>query len=121
MGIARFATLRKAKQAMSQKVTFSSNWKRAKTRVQKIHARIANVRSDFLLKHSTAIIQNHAILFVEDLQARNMSKSVSGTTDNLGKNVGAKSGLNKAILDQDWSEFRRQLDYKLSLRGSGYL
>ncbi|MCE2681018.1 MAG: transposase [Burkholderiales bacterium] len=32
---------------------FSSNWKKAKTRVQKIHARIANVRRDFLHKHST--------------------------------------------------------------------
>ena len=32
----------------------------------------------------------------------------------------AKSGLNKAILDQGWFEFRRQLDYKLKWNG-GYL
>jgi len=29
----------------------------------------------------------------------------------------AKSGLNKAILDQGWFEFRRQLDYKLAWNG----
>ncbi|WP_220149867.1 zinc ribbon domain-containing protein, partial [Enterococcus faecium] len=32
-------------------------------------------------------------------------------------NVRAKSGLNKAILDQGWFEFRRQLDYKLAWAG----
>ncbi|MGM0915933.1 MAG: transposase, partial [Pseudomonadota bacterium] len=40
--------LRKAQQAMSRKVKFSNNWKRAKGRVQKIQARIANARRDYL-------------------------------------------------------------------------
>jgi len=34
-----------------------------------------------------------------------------------GKQVRAKSGLNKSILDQGWFEFRRQLDYKLAWNG----
>ena len=46
-----------------------------------------------------------------------MSKSAKGTVDNPGRHVRAKSGLNRAILDQGWSEFRRQLAYKLSWRG----
>ena len=54
---------------------------------------------------------------IEDLQVRNMSKSAAGTTEQPGRNVRAKSGLNKAILDQGWFEFRRQLDYKLAWRG----
>ncbi|MOA46461.1 putative transposase DNA-binding domain protein [compost metagenome] len=29
----------------------------------------------------------------------------------------AKSGLNKAILDQGWGDFRRQLDYKAAWQG----
>ena len=33
------------------------------------------------------------------------------------KNVRAKSGLNKSILDQGWDEFRQQLDYKLAWNG----
>ena len=53
----------------------------------------------------------------EDLKGRNMSRSAAGTLDQPGKNVRAKSGFNKSILDQGWFEFRRQLDYKLSWNG----
>lgn len=111
------AALRKAQQAMSRKEKFSSNWKRAKARVQRLHARIGNARRDYLNKTSTAISQNHALVFVEDLQVRNLSRSAAGTTEAPGKQVRAKSGLNKAILDQGWFEFRRQLDYKLAWNG----
>ena len=131
VGITRFATLsdgshieplntfRKHQQrlahyqrAMSRKTKFSSNWKKAKARVQKIHARIANVRKDFLHKTTITISKNHAIVCIEDLQVRNMSKSAAGSSDSPGRNVKAKSGLNKSILDQGWFEFRRQLEYK---------
>src|SRR5690625_6769985 len=54
---------------------------------------------------------------IEDLQVRNMSRSAAGTTEQPGRNVRAKSGLNKSILDQGWFEFRRQLDYKLAWQG----
>ncbi|GAB3479140.1 RNA-guided endonuclease InsQ/TnpB family protein [Azotobacter salinestris] len=111
------AALRKAQQAMSRKTKFSSNWKQAKARVQRIHARIGNARRDYLHKTSTAISQNHALVFVEDLQVRNMSRSAAVTTETLDKQVRAKSGLNRAILDQSWFEFRRQLDHKLAWNG----
>jgi len=136
MGIVRFATLsdgtfyaplnsfkrheerlRKAQQAMSRKVKFSNNWKKVKARVQRIHFRIRNARRDFLHKASTAISKNHAMVFVEDLKVRNMSQSAAGAADAPGKNVRAKSGLNKSILDQGWYEFRRQLEYKLAWNG----
>ena len=136
LGIARFATLSdgsyiaplnsfKSKEAklakyqrcMVHKQKFSNNWKKAKAKVQKIHTQIANTRCDFLHKATTTISQNHALVFVEDLQVQNMSKSAAGTAENHGKNVAQKSGLNKAILDQGWGEFRRQLDYKTAWNG----
>ena len=136
MGVARFATLsdgtfyapvnsfkrhetrlRKAQQALSRKVKFSNNWKKAKARLQRIHSRIGNVRRDFLHKTSTTISKNHAMVCIEDLPVRNMSKSAAGTIEQPGRNVSAKSGLNKSILDQGWFEFRRQLDYKLAWLG----
>jgi putative transposase len=109
--------LAKAQRKMSRKVKFSSNWKRAKLRVQKIQNQIANVRNDFLHKTSHSISKNHALLCVEDLRISNMSRSASGTLEDPGRNVSAKSGLNKAILDQGWGEFGRQLDYKSAWEG----
>jgi len=114
----RHATvLRKAQQALSRKQKFSANWKKAKARIQRIHARIGHARRDYLHKISTAISQNHAMVCIEDLQVRNMSKSAAGSIEAPGKQVRAKAGLNKSILDQGWFEFRRQLAYKLGWSG----
>lgn len=136
MGIARFATLSdgsyieplnsfkkhqqrlaRYQRAMSRKVKFSNNWKKAKARVQRIHSRIANTRKDFLHKASCQISQNHAMIAIEDLQVRNMSKSAKGNSEQHGKQVKQKSGLNRSILDQGWAEFRRQLEYKSAWNG----
>jgi len=136
VGIARFATMSdgdfiaplnsfkqhqqrlvRYQRRMSRKVKFSSNWKKAKARVQKIHARIANARRDFLHKTTTTISKSHALVCIEDVQVRNMSKSSKGTIEQPGKKVRQKSGLNRAILDQGWGEFRRQLGYKVEWNG----
>ena len=136
VGIARFATLsdgsfiaplnsfRKHQQRlaryqrrMSRKVRFSNNWKKEKARVQKVHTDIARARKDFLHKTTTTISQNHALVCLEDLQVRNMSRSSKGTSERPGKRVSQKSGLNRAILDQGWAEFRRQLEYKMQWAG----
>jgi len=140
MGITRFATLSdgshieplnsfrthqqalaKAQRAMSCKTKFSQNWRKAKSTVSQLHARIGNARWDFLHKTTTTISKNHAMVCLEDLQVRNMSKSAAGSSDSPGRHVKAKSGLNKSILDQGWFEFRRQLEYKQVWRGGEVL
>ena len=140
LGIVRFATLSdgtvfepvnsfkkqqerlsRQQRAMAHRQKFSNNWKMAKVKVTKTHQKIANVRRDYLHKATTALSKNHAVVVVEDLQVRNMSKSAAGTAGQPGRNVKAKSGLNRSILDQGWSEFRRQLEYKQSWRGGGVL
>ena len=136
MGIARFATfsdgssieplnsfrkhekkLAKLQRKLSKKKKFSSNFQKLKARIQRLYSKIAHVRQDFLHKTTTMISKNHALVVVEDLKVRDMSKSASGTLEKPGRNVRAKSGLNKSILDQGWGEFRRQLEYKLTWRG----
>jgi len=97
---------------LSRKVKFSANWQKQKVKIQKLHTLIANCRKDYLHKASHQISKNHAMVMIEDLRVSNMSKSAKGNAEEHGKNVKAKSALNKSILDQGWHEFRRQLQYK---------
>lgn len=136
MGIVRFATLSngeyfeplnafktykgklaKLQRQLKNKIKFSKNWQKLQAKIAKLHYKIANCRKDFLHKISTTISKNHAMIYIEDLQVSNMSKSAQGTVEAPGQNVKQKSGLNRAILDQGWAEFRRQLDYKSQWQG----
>ena len=109
--------LAREQRKLSRKKKGSNNWKKQKREISRLHIKISNVRSDFLHKLSTDISKSHAKVYVEGLQIKNMSSSARGTIEAPGKNIKAKSGLNKSILDQGWYEFRRQLDYKLSWQG----
>ena len=104
--------LAKEGRKLSRKKKGSRKWILQKYKLQKCHAKIANVRKDFLHKLSSSISKNHAVVVIEDLKVSNMSRSAKGNSAQHGKSVKAKSGLNKAILDQGWYEFRRQLEYK---------
>ncbi|PYU37110.1 MAG: hypothetical protein DMG54_34865, partial [Acidobacteria bacterium] len=99
------------------KQKFSNNWKKAKAKVTQLYQRIANTRKHFLHKVSSDISKNHAVVIVEDLQVKNMSASAAGTREQPGRNVKAKSGLNRSILDASPFELRRQLEYKTRWRG----
>jgi IS605 OrfB family transposase len=140
MGIARFATysdntfveplnsfkslqdkLAKEQRKLVKKTKFSANWKKQKQKISAIHSKIANCRKDFLHKESTKLSKNHALIVMEDLKIRNMSSSAKGDIDTPGRNVKAKSGLNRSILDQGWFEFRRQLEYKQQWNGGELL
>lgn len=96
----------------ARKTRFSQNWKKAMSGIGRVHRKISHVRQDYLHKTTSIISKNHAMVCIEDLQIKNMSKSAAGSREKPGKSVKAKSGLNKAILNQGWYEFRRQLEYK---------
>lgn len=107
----------KAQRALSRKQKGSKNRLKQRLRVSRVHEKIRNVRQDNLHKQTSRLSKSHAIIYLEDLKVRNMSASSKGTLEDPGKNVKAKSGLNKSILDQGWYEFRRQLEYKQSWSG----
>jgi putative transposase len=109
--------LAKLQRQLSRKVLFSQNWKKQKNKIQKLHHHIANIRHDYLHKITTTISKNHAMIACEDLKVANMSKSASGSMENKGRNVKAKSGLNKSILDQGWGMMIDMLEYKQQWRG----
>jgi len=109
--------LAREQRALARKEKYSNNWRKQKARIGRLHMKIARIRNDFLHKTSTTISKTHALVVLEDLSVKSMSRSARGTVNAPGRNVRAKAGLNKSILDQGWAEFRRQLEYKQAWRG----
>jgi putative transposase len=109
--------LKRLSRSLSRKVKGSRNREKAKRKLSRLHARIANIRNDATHKLTTDLANRFGAVVVEDLNTKGMSASASGTKENPGKNVKAKSGLNRSILDQGFYEFRRQLTYKMEACG----
>jgi putative transposase len=101
--------LKRAEHRLSRRSKFGKNWNRARAKVQRIHARITNQRLDRVHKLTAQISKNHAVVCIEKLQIGNMTRRAR--TGSRG------AALNRAILNQDWFEFGRQLGYKLPWHG----
>ena len=85
------------------------------------HARLLERQKTAGVNHlhrlSSAIVRDHDIMVVEALRIRNMTASAKGTTEAPGKNVQAKAGLNRSILEQRWGVLLHQLQYKAEWAG----
>jgi putative transposase len=88
------------------------------SQIAKVRARQARRRQDFTHKLTTDLAKNHGWVAIEDLRAKGMTKSARGTRERPGRNVKAKAGLNRAILDNAPYERQRQLAYKAPRFGS---
>ncbi|MEW2138509.1 transposase [Streptomyces sp. NPDC005409] len=86
--------------------------------IAKLTTRQANRRRDFTHKLTTDLTKNHGLIGIEDLRVKNMTASAKGTAEAPGKNVRAKAGLNRSVLDNTPGERRRQLEYKARMYGS---
>jgi len=87
----------------SRKVKGSSGRKKSAMRLARLHARIANVRKDYLDKLSTLLCKNHAAIGIEDLYVQGMVLNRK---------------LSRAISDEGWGQFRWMLSYKSLLYGT---
>lgn len=90
----------------------SENYKKTRLRLGKLHRKQRRIRTDWLHQITHRLATTCARVTIEDLNVRGMTRSAKGTVGDPGKRVAQKSGLNRAILNACFSEFRRQLEYK---------
>lgn len=112
------ARLARAQRVYARTRRGSNNRRKAAARVARLHAQVATRRVSYLHQLTKRLATSWATVCVEDLNVAGMTRSARGTIAEPGRNVRAKSGLNRAILDASFSEVRRQLDYKTSWYGS---
>lgn len=109
--------LAKLQQRVSTKVKGSNNRRKAIQRLAAFKAAQARVRRDAMEKLTTRITKNHGVVAMEDLRVRNMTASARGTSEEPGRNVAAKAGLNRSILDVAPGALRVRLGHKLAASG----
>jgi putative transposase len=80
--------------------------------IARLKAREADARKDWCEKLSTDLARRFDVIRVEDLRIASMSRSAKGTLAEPGRNVRAKAGLNRAILDNGWGLLVKRLEDK---------
>ena len=86
-------------------------------RVAAIHRKVRNQRSDQVHKVALDLVRTADVIAREDLRIGNMTRSAAGTVGKPGRNVAAKSGLNKSMLDAGWGVFFQILTHKAESAG----
>lgn len=95
--------LRKAQKTLSRRNEGSNRWSKAKLSLQRVHAHVANQRSDMLNKLTDRLTRTYSDISIEDLNVAGMVKN---------------HRLASAVSDCGFAELRRQLVYKAARTGA---
>ncbi len=97
--------LHKAQRKLARKKKGSKRRELARRKVARIHARISDIRNDFLHKLSTRIVRENQTIVLEDLKVSGMMKNRK---------------LSRAISDLGWRSFRTMLEAKSEMYGRDF-
>lgn len=98
--------LRRLQRSLARRQKGSANRTKKLLEIQKLYARMTNIRHDCLHKLTSYLTSNFETIVIEDLNVKGMMKN---------------RHLSRRIADMGFFEFRRQLEYKARLRGNDVL
>ncbi|GET37270.1 transposase [Microseira wollei NIES-4236] len=98
--------LRQAQKSLARKQKGSKNRDKARIKLAKIHAKIADTRKDHIHKLTTRLVRENQRIVVEDLAVKNMVKNPK---------------IARVISDASWGEITRFLNYKCRWYGRNYI
>ena len=84
----------------SENIAISDSYMKTKIKLARLHAKIHNIRQDFLHKLTTRLVEEFDVICIEDLNV---------------KGIMANHKLARAIMDLGFYEFKRQLLYKAQM------
>jgi len=91
------AKLAKLQRQLAKKQKGSNRYEKARLKIARLHAKIADIRRDFLHKLSTWLINENQVIAVESLSMKALQD---------------KTWIARLLADAGWHEFLRQLEYK---------
>ena len=101
--------IKKLQQSIARKKRFSQNWKKAKSKLERVYDHITNQKRDFLHKLSRQYVDTYATICVEDLNIKYL------------KEKGKSRGLRRSIHDASWGRFYSYLAYKAESAGTNFI
>jgi putative transposase len=113
--------LKKAQRRVSRRKKGSKRRKKAVALLKRKHQQVQRQRRDFHHKTALTLVRHYDVIYLEDLQVRNMSRRPEPKPDGNGgylhNGVSAKSGRNRSIQDAGWYSFRVILACKAAWAG----
>ncbi len=89
----------RAQRVVAKRKRRGKNRRKAIDLLARLHEKVAWQRRDYAHKVSRMLVDAYDVLVLEDLRLRNMTRSAKGSIEEPGRNVAAKAGLNRALLD----------------------
>lgn len=97
---------RRLQQTLARQKRGSANRKRTLAGMRRIKRSETNRRDDFCNQTAHHLVTRNALVSLEDLRTRNMTRAAKGTVEEPGRNVRQKAGLNRSILDKGWHKLQ---------------